>query len=324
MIRKYLAFRSFALLLWAIAALFGMTVSLLGGASTSIVLYGLLLAVFLLVVFCIIDFNMFLHRAAQLNDILQNISCDPADLPWPSNEIERIYGEMVAVLYTGRRRERERLGEQLQSQQEYYTIWLHQIKTPIAAMLLGLEPGANFNRQLLKGELFNIERYVDMALEYSRLENIAGDLVLNDCPLDPVISETVKKFSTVFIGKNLSVDFKKTGLTLVSDPKWLSFILGQLLSNAAKYTDSGTVKIYLDGERLAVEDSGVGIRSDDIGRIFERGYTGFNGRKDKRASGLGLYLSRRAAGALHLTVDCEPGRTSGARFFIGLQNVIKR
>lgn len=324
MIKKYLAYRSFALILWLSATFFGLAVALLGGVVRPIALYGLLIAVFLAATFCIIDYIVFVQRTARLQVLLQNISCDPSDPPWPANEIERLYNEIIEELYAGRKRDRDRLGEQLQSQQEYYTIWLHQIKTPIAAMSLGLEPGAHYNRQLLQGELFNIERYVDMALQFSRLENIAGDLVLSDCPLDPIISETVKKYRSVFIGKNLSVDFKKTGLTLVSDPKWLSFILGQLLSNAAKYTGSGVVKIYLDGDRLAVEDSGIGVRSDDLARIFERGYTGLNGRNDKRASGLGLYLSRRAADALHVTVDCEPNRSCGARFFIGLKNIIKR
>ena len=190
-------------------------------------------------------------------------------------------------------------------------------------MWLALEPSAKNAPELMRNELFSLERYVEMALQYSKLQAISGDLLLRDCALDPLISEAVKKYSSVFISKKLSVDFKRTGLVVVSDEKWLSFILCQLLSNASKYTQRGAIKIYAEGSRLAVEDSGIGVQSDDIERIFECGYTGYNGRSDKHASGIGLFLARKAAAALHVSVDCEPLRKSGARFFIELKSIIK-
>ena len=115
MIRKYLEYRSFALILWVTSATFGLAVALLGGAERPIALYGLLIAVFLVAVFCIIDYVVFLRRTAQLQSLLQNISCDPADPLWPANEVERLYNEIIFELYTGRKRDRDRLGEQLQS-----------------------------------------------------------------------------------------------------------------------------------------------------------------------------------------------------------------
>lgn len=109
-----------------------------------------------------------------------------------------------------------------------------------------------------------------------------------------MLRQALRRFSAEFIDRRLRLDYTPTGLTVLTDEKWLCFVLEQLLSNALKYTREGSITVELDGERvLAIRDTGIGIAPEDLPRIFEKGYTGQNGRADKRASGLGLYLCSR-------------------------------
>ena len=177
---------------------------------------------------------------------------------------------------------------------EYYTTWAHQIKTPIASMRLALqgEDTALFRRLL--SDLSRTEQYVEMVMAFLRLEDAPGDYVFREVALDEVLRQALRRFSAEFIDRRLRLDYTPTGLTVLTDEKWLCFVLEQLLSNALKYTREGSITVELAGERvLAIRDTGIGIAPEDLPRIFEKGYTGQNGRADKRASGLGLYLCSR-------------------------------
>lgn len=196
---------------------------------------------------------------------------------------------------------------------DYYTLWVHQIKTPISAMRLVLERQEGREALLLREELFKIERYADLALRYARLDGIADNLVPAVLDLDPLVRAAVGKYSLLFVLKKLTLKLEPTRLTVVSDAQWLSFILEQLLSNAVKYTERGGVKIYARDGRLVIEDSGRGIAPEDLPRVFEKGFTGSGGRADGRASGIGLYLSRRAAGALGAKIALESAPGLGTR-----------
>lgn len=172
---------------------------------------------------------------------------------------------------------------------EYYTTWAHQIKTPIASMRLALqgEDTALFRRLL--SDLSRTEQYVEMVMAFLRLEDAPGDYVFREVALDEVLRQALRRFSAEFIDRRLRLDYTPTGLTVLTDEKWLCFVLEQLLSNALKYTREGSITVELAGERvLAIRDTGIGIAPEDLPRIFEKGYTGQNGRADKRASGLGL------------------------------------
>ena len=129
--------------------------------------------------------------------------------------------------------------------------------------------------------------------------------------LDDAVRASVRRFAGEFIDRGLKLDFRPGGAQVLTDAKWLGFMLDQLISNALKYTPSGGVTIEMEGETtLAIRDSGIGISPQDLPRIFERGYTGRNGRADQRASGIGLYLCRRIADNLGhaLYAESEPGR----------------
>ena len=173
---------------------------------------------------------------------------------------------------------------------DYYTLWVHQIKTPIAAMALLADERGDIE---LKSELIKIEQYVNMVLGYLRINSESTDFVFEKIDLDKVIKEVIKEYAVIFISKKLAVDYQKIDHIFVSDEKWFAFVLSQVVSNALKYTKTGGIKIYKKDHYLVVEDSGIGIMKEDLPRVFEKGFSGHQGRKDKRASGIGLYLAKK-------------------------------
>ena len=202
--------------------------------------------------------------------------------------------------------------EQMREKEDFFALWAHQIKTPIAALKLLFqdeEPSIGD----CKRELFKIENYVSMALNYLRFEDMSGDMVLEKCQLEPLIKQVVKKFSTIFIYQHLTVELKDLDKEILTDEKWFSFVLEQVLSNALKYTKTGGIKIFARdnaGIEIVIRDTGVGIKSEDLPRVFEKGYTGYNGRIDKKASGLGLYMCKGVCDKLghKIRIESEVGR----------------
>ena len=176
---------------------------------------------------------------------------------------------------------------------DYYTVWVHQIKTPIAAMKLSLQNEDSPLSRKLSADLFRIEQYVEMVLTFLRLDSGSTDYVIKEYALDPIIKQSVKKFAGEFISRRISLIYEPTDHKAVTDEKWLSFVIEQVISNALKYTPSGSISIKCERGRLIIKDTGIGISAEDLPRIFENGYTGYNGRTDKKASGIGLYLCKR-------------------------------
>ena len=197
---------------------------------------------------------------------------------------------------------------------DYFTVWVHQIKTPIASMRLQLDAEDSSLSRRLKSELLRIEQYVEMVLTYFKMDADFSDYVFRTVSLDKVLRESIRKFRGDFIMKRLGLVYVPSDEMIVSDEKWLSFAVEQILSNALKYTNEGTVTISLEEPKvLCISDTGIGIAPEDIPRIFEKGYTGGNGHENKRASGLGLYLCRQICDRLGIAVsivsEVEKGTT---------------
>lgn len=188
---------------------------------------------------------------------------------------------------------------------DYYTLWVHQIKTPIASMRLTLQNEDTTLARQLKIDLFRIEQYVEMVLVYLRLESEGSDYVIRTYDVDELIRNAIKKFSGEFIRRKISLIYEPLQRQIITDEKWFSFVLEQLLSNALKYTSFGTITIKMEGEQLCIEDTGIGIEAEDLPRIFEKGFTGYNGRMDKKASGIGLYLCKRICDNLGHSIKAE-------------------
>ena len=209
--------------------------------------------------------------------------------------------------------------EVIREKEDFFALWAHQIKTPIAAMKLLLadeEPDMGD----CKRELFKIENYVETALNYLRFEGMSGDMLLERTNLEPLVKQVVKKYSTIFIHKHLSVELENLDITILTDEKWLSFVLEQALSNALKYTKEGGIKIFTripeEGKtsadtEIVIRDTGVGISSEDLPRVFEKGYTGYNGRMDMKASGIGLYLCKGVCDKLGHKIRIESEVSKG-------------
>ena len=195
----------------------------------------------------------------------------------------------------------------------YYAMWAHQIKTPITAMNLLLQQPGEADKNALSAELFRIEQYVEMVLSYLKLDGNGSDFVLRKRQLDPIVRGCVRKYAKLFIMKKLPLNFTDTGMTVYTDEKWLSFMIEQLLSNALKYTSNGGISIYAEGKALVIEDTGIGISPEDLPRLGERGFTGYNGHEDKKSTGLGLYLCKTICGKLGHKLIIESKPQSGTR-----------
>ena len=203
---------------------------------------------------------------------------------------------------------------------DYYTAWVHQIKTPIAAMRLLLQDADTDEQRALLEQVQSVEQYVEMVLGYLRLESPSSDYVIRNYALDDIVRQVVRKYASQFIRRKLRLEYTPLNVSVITDEKWLLFVIEQVLSNALKYTRSGSVSITLEAPKtLCIRDTGIGIAPEDLPRVFEKGYTGSNGRTDKRATGIGLYLCRRILAKLghSITIVSTPGVGTTVR--IGLE-----
>ena len=215
--------------------------------------------------------------------------------------IEKLYEELEKLTQENRQKNTDMV--------DYYSMWVHQIKTPIAAMNFLLD-NEEVDQKILQQELFKIERYVEMVLTYIRLDSISSDYVITKINLDEVVKDSVKKYATIFINKKIKLNYVSHETMVISDKKWLSFAFEQILGNSVKYTStSGEIKIETCENKLVIEDNGMGIKEEDLPRIFEKGFTGFNGRYEKKSSGLGLYLCKKTLDKLghHIEISSKVG-----------------
>ena len=215
---------------------------------------------------------------------------------------------------------RNKMIEERNDLEEYFLLWIHQIKTPITVcnLILG-KPDADYR---LKEQIFYIEDYTNMAMNYLKLKTRASDMDICEADLDSIISGVIKKYSIIFIEKKIKLNYKKTEAKVVSDTKWLSILLEQVISNALKYTKSGEITILYENKtnKLTVKDTGIGIPSSDIKKIFDRGYSGFNGRLNEKSSGLGLYMVGKIALLLGITIEVESEVNIGSEFSFIFKN----
>ena len=255
-----------------------------------------------------VDYVQFLHRHRELARLLAQVKETVLPLPPPRGLLEEDYQTLLQALASDRNALAMENRNRLQDMTDYYTLWAHQIKTPIAAMRLLLQEEP---RPELEGELLKIEQYVEMVLGYLRLGSSSTDYVLRNCDLDKLLRQSIRKYARLFILKKIALDFQETGRQVLTDEKWLAFVFEQLLSNALKYTPSGgRIRVYGDGDTLVIADTGIGIQPEDLPRVFENGFTGFNGREDKKSTGIGLYLCRQVLDRLNhdISISSRPGQ----------------
>lgn len=282
------------------------------------VVYPTIVCILFGTVFIIVDFL----RKKEVYDTLSHLSGLTAEmidtLPEPHTIIEEEYADLAASLKEQVRDIRSEDREKYSGMIDYYTVWAHQIKTPIAAMKLTLQNDDSALSSRLSSDLFRIEQYVEMVLAYLRLDSDTSDYVFREYDVDEIVRSSVKKFASEFIMRHISLDYEPVSIRAVTDEKWLAFVLEQIISNALKYTASdGVVSVKKTADNvISISDTGIGIAKADLPRIFEKGYTGNNGRADRRASGLGLYLCKRIC--LNLGITLSASSTVGVGTVISL------
>lgn len=271
------------------------------------------------VLFVVPGYVRYKRRVRRLQELRENLMALPEPGQGAGTLPESLLLESVGALHA---RLREAEAEHIKRQSDmmaYYTLWVHQVKTPIAAMRLILQSRPQAEGGALAQELFKIERYVEMVLGYLRLETISEDLCLEECDVRRLAARAAKKFAPQFIYKRLSLDLEDFHLRVVTDEKWILFVLEQLLSNAVKYTQAGGVHIAAEeGEVLLIEDTGAGIAAEDLPRVFQRGFTGRRGREDATSTGLGLYLVKRVLDTLQtpIGIRSEVGQGTQIRLYL--------
>ena len=293
--------------------------------------YAFLLVILWNVIWFTLVFIRYEKRQRILEENQGKIRTEAGGFPEAESRESEMYQELIRQLYEEKKELESSVQIEKQELSDYYSMWVHQIKTPIAALGVLIQSGEELEEvqespkaqeltRSMKMEVFRIEQYVDMVLQYLRLDSTDKDLVLQRCQLDAVVRQTVRKYAKLFILKKIQLVFQETKWEVLSDEKWLCFLLEQLLSNALKYTpEGGKISIFLEGEtNLVIADTGIGIAPEDLPRVFEKGFTGNNGRMDKKATGIGLYLCRRVTNLLGHTISIasEPG--VGTQVLLGL------
>ena len=261
------------------------------------------------------------RAVCQELSLMQHHPADlPDELPAAQSPQEQAYQALLLALHADRQKLKSDMNARYHDMTEYYTVWAHQIKTPIAAIRLALQNEDTPLSRRLTGEVGRVEQYVQMALTYLRLGSDSSDYVIRSCALDDIVRPAVRRFAGEFIQRKIQLNYQMLNYTVITDEKWLGFVVEQVLSNALKYTPQGSVSIYMEPEGvLCIRDMGIGIAPEDLPRVFEKGYTGYNGRSHRKASGLGLYLCREILTRLGHSVSAESQVDHGTTIRIDLR-----
>ena len=294
-------------------------IQLIGLFVVSIIVFGLLFYLYhlpiehyfyasfiifiMLVIYMIFDYLKYLKKHNDLKDLKNNISSLQENLPKATIQSDIDYQTLIEKLSKDNRKLISEADKKHTNLIEYYTLWTHQIKTPLSAMDFLLQEQSEDFFDDMELQMMEVESYINMALEYLRIENMASDLKLSNYPIKGIVHEAIKTYSKIFIYKNIKLELKAIDLNIITDEKWLLFVIKQLLSNALKYTPEGKVMIYTKESFLYIEDTGIGIQEEDISSIFDRGFTGYNGRINRKSTGLGLYLVKEIINNLGHSIE---------------------
>lgn len=286
------------------------------------VLYALVLSFMVILTVMAPDYLKFAGKHQKLTDMQRHIQISIEQLPEPENLIESDYQQQLKRLFSFKCETESQFDMKYQDMMDYYTMWAHQIKTPISAMRLLLQAKPSECGEELLEQLFKIEQYVEMVLQYMRMENTGSDLMIRQYSLDRIVRQAVHKYAKSFIRKKIRLQYSVLNCNVITDEKWLVFVVEQIISNALKYTKTGEISIYMDPEKekhLVIQDTGIGIEAEDLPRIFEKGFTGYNGRTDKKSTGIGLYLCKTTLKKLSHTIEVESEVGKGTKVKIGLE-----
>lgn len=295
--------------------------------------YGVLLAVLWMAGWTVIKFIAYAKKINCLKENQEKILAEAEGLPESDSLEMKIYQEIIYRLYEEKKESESSEKIRWQEMADYYSMWVHQIKTPITALGVLIQSceedmwenqTAQNMLQSMKMETFRIEQYVEMVLTYLRMGEDSSDYFFENCKLEEILKQAIRKYSQIFIMTKTAIQMKVKDEMVLTDRKWLGFVIEQILSNAVKYARGGEITIYMEGRNLLIADNGIGIAEEDLPRIFEKGYTGYNGRADKKSTGIGLYLCKTVMDRLHhkIWIESEPGK--GTRVYLNFEREYRR
>lgn len=202
---------------------------------------------------------------------------------------------------------------------EYIELWIHEIKIPIAASKMVIENNKDTVTKSIDEELDKVENYIEQALYYARSNTVEKDYYIKKCYLKDIVNESIKKNKSILIQEKITMNIHDLNIEVHTDSKWIVFILNQIIQNSVKYKkQEGTTEIELyakqgkDNVILHIKDNGIGIKKSEISRIFEKGFTGTNGRlQNKKSTGIGLYLCKKLCDKLGIAIEVESDENNG-------------
>lgn len=285
------------------------------------VLYAFAIVGFLGIIVFLLSYKRAYSKNQQLTRLQSEIALSIDNLPNTSGFFEEEYQTLLRILFAEKLELTNKTNTRYDELIDYYTTWVHQIKTPIASMQLYLQNAKGTPDYALVDDLQRIEQYVEMVLCYLRLDSEFSDFVFHKYDLDQIIKQAVKRFSRQFIQRKITLEYEPLQYQVLTDEKWLLFVIEQILSNSLKYTKEGKISITIDdSEVLTITDTGQGIAPEDLPRIFQKGYTGYNGRINKKSSGIGLYLCYRICQKLGHSISVESKIGCGTTIHIKLRH----
>ncbi len=281
--------------------------------------YLVIVSLLMFIIYLAVDYSIIVCYISKIRKVPKKGMDWIHSLPAPLSSEQKIYLDIINNLYENANIKIEKLNNSNNESVEFLTTWVHEIKTPIAASKLIIENNLNNdNEKILYGiemEIEKVEDYIQRVLFYSRINDFSKDYRIDTIKIEQVVKESIKSEASWFINKDIKLEVENLDIEVNSDYKWLQFIIKQVLDNAIKYTaKGGIIKICAKVEEkekiLYIKDNGIGIKKEDIERVFEKSFTGFNGRVKQHSSGMGLYISQKLAGKLghYIAIDSEYGK----------------
>ncbi|MFJ7983529.1 sensor histidine kinase [Lysinibacillus xylanilyticus] len=225
-------------------------------------------------------------------------------MPEPQSYEQALYIQLIQKVHANHAEQLQKLVLEKHDHQDFIMSWIHEVKLPIAASHLLMDNSAgkttDFLVDKLEDELTKIDNYVEQALYYSRIDSFSKDYFITDVSLESIVKKSVKKYAKLFINNRIHFHMNEGENFVQSDSKWLAFIFNQIITNALKYTNEGEdISVVMEEDRkekrLIIHDTGIGIKQEELYRVFERGFTGTNGRTYTKSTGMGLYLAKQMA-----------------------------
>lgn len=325
-LKKYLKSRLKAIILFVTFALLFVVSSTLYDYPFQYIGYPLFLSVLLGLIYLCFDAYKLKSKMDKLELMIDSLVFEIEEIPRLDEALDESYIELIEKLTEELTNAKSSYDISYNDMVDYFTTWAHQIKTPIASIKINLQAEDSSFSRLVSSEINRVEQYVEMVLTYLRLDSDYSDFVFKESKLEDICKTSIKRYRQDFISRKLGISFEDFSKTVLTDEKWLSFVLEQIISNALKYTSTGKISIYLcDDGKLCIEDTGMGIAPEDLPRVFDKGYTGINGRVNKSASGLGLYLCGQICKKLgiEISMDSEVGKGTKVYLKFSEKNIVQ-